>query len=148
MSFEEQINADYITAYKTKNNELVSVLRLLRTAIKNAAIAKKEPLNDEEIVRILKKEVKQRQESIPEYEKGGRNDLALKEQNEISLIQKYLPEEMDENTVREIVVNTIAKLGHTHPNQIGEAIGTIMAETKGNANGSLVAKIVREILSR
>lgn len=147
-SLEQQINTDYIEAYKSKNEEVTNTLRLLRSTIKNTSINKKSELTDEEIIKILKKEVKQRDETATEYEKGKRNDLAAKEKREAEILKKYLPEELSEDAIREIVINTIKELNVTDLNQRGKVIGAVIAKTHGMADGGVVSRLVQEILAQ
>lgn len=145
-SLEKKINTDYIEAYKSKNEEAVNTLRLLRSTLKNASIAKKDELSDEETIKVLRKESKLREESAAEYDKGERTDLAEKERREVTIIKKYLPEELSEAAVREMVVNTIKELNVTDPSQRGKVIGAVLAKSQGMADGGMVAKLVQEVL--
>ncbi|MFH1392075.1 MAG: GatB/YqeY domain-containing protein [bacterium] len=140
---KQKISQDFKNAFKAKKETEVSVLRLLNSAIKNAEVAKKrQELTDEEAIKIIKQQVKQRQDSISQFQKGKREDLAQKEQAELEILQKYLPEQMSESQIREIVKKTISA-GLT---DFGPVMGEIMAEIKDKADGNLVKKIVEEEL--
>lgn len=143
MSIQEVINQDYLTAYKAREEERVSLLRLLKSAIKNAAIAKKADLSDEEVIRIIKREIGQRQESAGEFERGGRAELAQKERAEIEILKRYLPGEMSQEEIEKIIDETIAALDTETKKQTGRVIGLVIAKAAGRADGAAVAKLVR-----
>ncbi|OGY45589.1 MAG: hypothetical protein A2731_03635 [Candidatus Buchananbacteria bacterium RIFCSPHIGHO2_01_FULL_39_8] len=148
MTVLEQIEKDFIQAFKAKNELAVLTLRQLKTALTNAEIAKKrEPLTEEEVIKTLKTEVKRRREAIELYKKGGRNELAQREEKEIEIISKYLPVELSEEAVKKTVQAVISKVGASGPQDIGKVMGAVMAELKGQADGSLVSKIVKEELT-
>jgi len=124
------------------------------TADKKATVDKKaaegkpnEPeLTDDEIITVINKEVKQRKDSIAEYEKGGRADLADKEKQELEILQKYLPEQLSEDQAREIVKKVIAD-AKAGPEDFGKIMSQVMAQVKGRADGNLVSKILKEELA-
>lgn len=134
---------------KNKDTEKVTLLRMLLSAFQNEAIAKRkqeEGLNEDEELQILKREVKKRKDSIEQYTSGGREDLAEKEKQELEFIQKYLPEEMNEEEVKKIVKEVITSIGEVAPSQFGQIMNQVMAKTKGQADGNVVSKIVREMV--
>ena len=134
---------------KNKDTEKVTLLRMLLSAFQNEAIAKRkqeEGLNEDEELQILKREVKKRKDSIEQYTSGGREDLAEKEKQELEFIQKYLPEEMSEEEVKKIVKEVITSIGEVAPSQFGQIMNQVMAKTKGQADGNVVSKIVREMV--
>ena len=123
------------------------LLRLLKAAFKNEMInLKKQDLTDDEALKILKREAKKREDSIDLYTKGNRPDLADKEKVELVMIRKYLPAELSEDQVREIVASVIAELGATAPSQFGLVMKAAMAKAGGTADGAVVSKIVKEML--
>jgi uncharacterized protein YqeY len=146
MTLLEQINSDFLVVYKAHDELKVSVLRLLKSALKNAEIAKKEPLNNDDIILVLKREAKQRRESIEAYNTGNQEEMAAKEESELKIISGYLPEELSKKEVEKIVESKISQLGATSPSQTGQVIGAVMAENKGKIDGSLVSQIVRDKL--
>ncbi|MEK7096426.1 MAG: GatB/YqeY domain-containing protein [Patescibacteria group bacterium] len=146
MSLILQIDSDYIEAYKNKDELTVSVLRLLKTALKNLSIEKKTELTNQDAITVITKEIKQRREASIEYEKGGRQDLAGKEKDEIVILSKYLPEQMGEDEIRTIVSETLSVKSYTKE-QTGRAIGEVMSKVKGRADGGLVARLVNEYLA-
>ncbi|MFA6594090.1 MAG: GatB/YqeY domain-containing protein [Candidatus Buchananbacteria bacterium] len=149
---DQQINEAFLTAYKAKNESLVSTLRLLKSAIANKKIEKlipkEEPLSDEDVLAVLKSEVKKRQDSIVSYKQGNREELAAKEQAEIDLIAKFLPEQLSEDQVRELVKKVIAEQGNPGPAGFGKIMGAVMAAAKGAADGTVVSRIVKEELGK
>lgn len=145
---KEQIDKDYIEAYKSHDEEKVSVLRMVKSAIQNARIAKKSELSDDEVVAVLKKEIKQRKESAEAYDKGNNSEAALKERTEAKTIEAYLPSQLSEEKTREIVVEVLTKNNITEKNQMGQAIGIIMKQYGSQIDGGEVSRIVSEELNK
>lgn len=146
----EKINNDIKQAMRDKDSEILSVLRMLVSAMNNEAIVlkkKDEGLNKEEELKILKREAKKRKDSIEQYKAGGREELAEKEKKELEILQKYLPEEMNEDEVRKIVEEVVAGMDEVLPSQFGQVMGQVMAKTKGQADGGVVSKVVKEVIS-
>jgi hypothetical protein len=110
-------------------------------------LAKKSILTDEEVIEVISFEVKKRKEAILEFEKGKREDLANKEKAEVEILQKYLPEQLAEEEIRKIVKEAIEKTGAKEIKDMGRVMAEIMPQIKGKADGSLVSKIVKELLS-
>jgi len=145
MSLYQTIQNNLKDALKNKDLEKVSVLRMLISSIRNEEIAqKKKPgaLGGEEIITIVSRHIKQRKDSIAQFEKGGRNDLADKEKSELQILQTYLPEQSDENEIRQVAQKNIKDLG----NNFGAVMGKTMSELKGKADGNLVRQIVEKEL--
>lgn len=147
MNLKERLEQDFIMSYKAKEEMKISVLRMVKSAIKNAEIAEKQPLSEEGITRVLKKEVKQRLDSISEYDKAGRQDLVDKEKNEAEIIKAYLPEELSDSEVNSIIIEAIAEIGAKEMKDIGKVIALVMQKSKGRADGSKVSAVVRSKLS-
>jgi hypothetical protein len=118
---------------------------MVKTALTNARIEKKDELSDDEVQKLLKTEIKKRKDSIRAYSEGGRNDLAEKEEQEIVIIQQYLPEELSEEAIRAGIEEVIATLDDT--TNFGKVMGAVMAKFEGRADGALVRKILEEKLS-
>lgn len=148
MSLKEQIENDSIRALKEKNETVLTVLRMLKSAIRNAEIAKQTEFNDGDIMSVIQSQIKQRQDSINLYEQGDRQELADKEKTEIEILQKYLPEQMTEAEIREIVNRALDETGAMEIKDMGKVMTKIMPQIKGRADGSLVSKIVKEELTR
>jgi len=147
MSLKEQIEKDFKQALKIKDEVVVSTLRMLQAAITNAEIAKmRKELTEEEIQKLIKSEIKKRKEAIEDYKKGGLGDLASKEEKEIKILEKYLPEQLGEEEIRKIVGKVIAEIGPTSPKDFGKVMGQVMKEAGGRADGAVVSRMVREML--
>jgi hypothetical protein len=146
MNLKERIEKDYIIAYKEKNELSVSVLRMIKSSIKNAEINLRAELSDAEIIKTLRKEIKQRKESAAEYEKLNHKDRADKEEAEIKIIEKYLPKQLSETETKNIVDDTIRELDAHDLSQTGKVIGYIMGKYGDQVDGGMVAKFVRESL--
>jgi len=145
MSLTQTIDQDLVAALKSKDELKTSVLRMIKSSMKNAAIdAKKQVLDDEEVLTILKRELKKRNEAIATYQQGNRPELAAKEEAEGQIIKGYLPEMMSEEQVAMIVDKVIAG----GADNIGAVMKAVMAETKGQADGAVVQKLVREKLQK
>jgi len=125
-----------------------SVLRMLISAIGYSEIQKGlgYEASEEDVMSAIEKQVKQRKDSIEQYEKAGRNDLADKEKKELELLEKYLPEQMGEEKIINLVKEAISQTGAATMADMGKVMGALMPKTKGKADGSLVSKIVREQL--
>lgn len=149
MTILEQIEVDLNQAQKQKEELVVLTLRQIKAAATNAEIAKKrEKLTQEEIIKVLKSEVKKRKEAIELYQKGGRNDLAKKEQKEIEIVNKYLPPELPEQDIRNKVREVIENIGALGPADLGKVMGPVMAALKGAADGKVVNQLVKEELEK
>lgn len=147
MDLIEKIDTDLNEAMKAKEASQVSILRLLKSALKNAEIEKKETLSDQDAIRVLEKQAKQRRDSIESYNAGGRADLAEKEAEELHVIESYLPEKLADTEIENIVDSTIKKLNVTDISGMGQVIKAVMAETQGQADGKTVSEMVKNKLS-
>lgn len=148
MTIIEQIDKDYLEAYKAHNELKVSVLRMIKTSLKNTEINKKANLTEEEVVEVLKKELKQRNEAAGVYRKNSQNEAAEKEEAEKIFIEPYLPTQLSEEETAKIVLQTISEMGDVDQSKIGLIIGKIMGEHKGRVEGALVSRLVRENLTK
>ncbi len=148
MSLKERLKEDMKAALKAKDKEKLSVIRMLQALIKNAEIDKRGELTDEEIISLLQKYAKQRRESIEMYEKGGRQDLVEKEKRELEIVESYLPKQMSEEEIRELVAEVIKEVGASSPKDLGKVMQAVMPKVKGRADGSLVNRVVRELLAQ
>lgn len=146
MSLLTTLNDDIKTAMKAKDKETLSVLRMLKTAIQNEQIKAGRDLNGEEELTVLSREMKQRRDSLAEFEKAGRDDLADKAKIEITIVEKYMPEQLSEEEIRQIVQAAIDQTGATSPKEFGKVMGAVMPKVKGKADGNQVNAIVKELL--
>lgn len=144
MSLKNQINESANQALTQRDELGLSVFRLLKSAIKNAEIAKGHELTEEETIAVLEKQAKQRRDSIEQFEKANRVDLAEKEKAELEIISKFLPEKMTEEDIRATVKEVV---GSNEGADFGRIMGMAMGKLKGQADGATVQKIVREELS-
>ncbi len=141
MEIKEKIEQEIITAMKKKDEDSLSLYRSLKAAIKNAEIEKREELSDENVLGVLEKQAKQRKDSIEQFEKGGRGDLADKEKVELIIIESFLPDKMTENEVREIVKKKILIMKDA---QFGQVMGACMNDLRGRVDGAVVQRVVKE----
>ena len=126
MSLKEQIVNDMKEAMKARDSQRVSALRMVNSALKNREIEKRpDPLTDDDTIGVLKKLSKQRKDSIEQYQKAGRDDLAEQEQKELIVLEKYLPEQMSEAQITEIVEATINELGASSMKDMGKVMGEL-----------------------
>ena len=142
-----QLQEELKIAMKSGERAKMIGLRNIIGKIKAAQIDKGESLTDEEELKILKTAAKQLKESIDQYQKGGRDDLAEKEAFELSLLEKYLPEQLSEEQIRETVKNIVKNTGAESIQDMGKVMGATMKELAGSADGKIVQKIVKEELS-
>ena len=143
----EKITKDLTEAMKNKDAFRLSVLRMLKSALKNEEINKKSPLTDDEVLAIIKKQVKTRKDSMNEYASYNRMDLADSLQKEIDILNAYLPEELSDEELEKVVAETITKLNADSVKQMGLVIKTISSEYGARCDMSKVSKIVKEKLS-
>lgn len=146
MNLLERITNDLKVALKNKQMEQLTLLRGLKSAIKNAEIEARAALDDAGVVKVLQKAAKQRRESIVAFEKGGRKDLVAKETAELKVIEQYLPEQMSDDALREVVKKVVADEGAAGADAFGVVMGKVMAQVKGKTDGKKVQNIVKEIL--
>lgn len=150
MSLFEQIDKDYVQAYKAKEAVRIGVLRLLKTAVKNRLVDLRRPggtLSDEEMLDVIIKEGKQRQDSIEQYTAAGRPDLAEKEAAELAIIQDYLPKALSPEELNQLIEATISEVGATTPRDMGKVISAIMATHKGRVDGKVLSEAVKARLT-
>ena len=143
----KKIDENLVDAMKKHADDVVSVLRMLKSAIKNFEIQKKGDATDDEILKVIQKEIKQRRDSIESYEKNNRPELAGKEKNEIEILAKYLPEQLSDEELTKIVKKAVEQTGATSLADIGKVMAIIMPQVAGKADGSMVSAKVREIFA-
>ncbi|MCX6088047.1 MAG: GatB/YqeY domain-containing protein [Caldiserica bacterium] len=145
----EKISKDYIQAMKARDSLRIGVLSYIKSVIKYREIENREKekkLTDDDVVDVISKEVRKREESIEMYKNGEREDLAHKEEEELKVLKEYLPAQMREEEIRKTVVQIIEKLGATGSKDFRKVMKEVMIEIKGKANGALIKKIVEESL--
>jgi len=143
---KDVIYEDLKKAMKARDEVRVRTLRMIVAAIKNKLVDKKD-LGDDDVIEILTKEAKLRKDSIEEYTKANRDDLAQSEKEELEIIKEYLPEKMGEDELRTIIIEAIEEQNVNSPSGLGLIMKTVMPKVKGRADGKQVNKMVRDILS-
>ena len=146
MSLKDQLKEDMKAAMKAREEGKIalSVIRMVNSAIKNTEINDKIELDDNSVLGILAKEMKTRQDSLTEFEKAGREDLISHVKEEMAVLQKYMPAQMTEDEIRDVVKKAIAECGDNV--NMGNVMKHVMPHTKGRADGKLVTTIVKELL--
>jgi uncharacterized protein YqeY len=149
MTLSERIDSDLKDAMRAKDATRLSVLRMVKAALKNAAIEKSgadAQLTDAEAVQVVRKQVKQRQDSIESFEKGGRAELAAREKEELSILQSYLPQAMEADELARVVRETIAEVGATSKAQMGAVMKALQTKVAGRADGKTLSAEVQKQL--
>lgn len=148
MSITKDIDTQIPEAMRAKDPVRLNALRGMKAAFMSEAIMlKKDTLPDEDALTVIKRLVKQRRDSIDQFRKGNREELAAAEEAELKVLEAFLPAQMSEVDVRKIAEATKAKLGVTDKSKLGQLIGAVIKETKGRADGGMVKKIVEELLA-
>lgn len=147
MSLAETFRKDMFEATRNHDINKVDILKLSLASIKNVEVEKGEPLEDSEIINVLRKEVKKIKDSIEQYEKMGREDLLQKEKSQLEVLNSYLPKLMTEEEVKEVVSKKIKELGVSDIKDMGKVIGAVMKELNGKTDGSVVKDAVQSLLS-
>ncbi len=149
MSLEDKISQDYVQAMKARDSFTSSVLSFLRAQIKNVKVDKRlEQFPDEDVISVIKKQAKQRQDSITQFKAGGRTDLAEKEEKELVILKKYLPPEMSTEQLKNIVEEVISASGATSIKDMGRVMKDVLGRVAGQADNQTVGALVKERLSR
>jgi uncharacterized protein len=144
MTLVEQVDKDLVAAMKAREELRLSVLRMMKTALKNKQVELSKPLGDEEAVAVLRTLLKQRRDSVEQFRKGGREDLASKEEAESKIIQDYLPAAASDEEVEAAVAAAIAETGAASAKELGKVMKAAMAKLAGkNADGKRVNEIAR-----
>lgn len=146
---KDKLQEDMKSAMIAHNEEKLSTLRMLKSALQYAEIAKgpDHQATDEEVLDVIAKEIKKHRESIDLYEKGGRPELVDKEKKELEILQSYLPEQMSEDEVKTLVDEAISSTGATSMQDMGKVMGALMPKVKGKADNSLVSNLVKQKLT-
>ncbi len=150
MTLQERIDSDLKDAMRAKEAARLGVLRMLKAAVKNAAIEKggaTATLDDAEATQVIRKQVKQRQDSIEQFEKGGRPELAAKEKEELTILNSYLPQAMSSEELAQAVRETITETGATSRAQMGAIMKALQTKLAGRADGKTLSQEVQRQLS-
>ncbi len=148
MSLTDDLRKDMFTFSKEGNTNASDILKMALASIKNAQIAQDSELTEQDIEKILRKEVKKIEDSIAQFTQMGRNDLVEKETSQLKIIRKYLPELMSEEDIKVIINNKIEELNISGMGDMGRLMGAVMKETSGKADGNTVKNLVTQILTK
>lgn len=147
---KQQLHDQLKEAMKAQDELQKSVVRMLLSAITYFEIQKGGAgysATDEDVISVIEKQVKQRKDSIEQFEKAGRQELADKEKEEMDILKKYLPEQLSEEEIKNLIQDAITQTGAKTPQDMGKVMGALVPQTKGKADGSLVSKLVKEVLT-
>ena len=141
---KQQIEQEIKKALKAGESLKLSTLRMLLAAIQNEEIAKQKQLTDEDILPVVQRQIKQHRESIEAFTKGNRIELAQKEKDELEILNKFLPQQMNEEEIKKTVAEVLAGLPESDKSNFGKVMGAIMAKIKGKTDGGLVGRLVKD----
>ncbi|MBM7559166.1 GatB/YqeY domain-containing protein [Marinitoga litoralis] len=144
MDLKAKLNEDLKKYMKEKNSKALNAIKILKTEIKKAEVEKQKELNDEEIMALIRKQIKMRQDSIQQYREANREDLVEEEEYELNILKEYLPPEMPDEEIEKIIKNIISELGESA--KFGQVMGKAMKELKGKVDGNKVNSIVKKML--
>lgn len=147
MDLVKELDKDIIEAMKSKDSITLTTLRGVKGAMKIQNIDHKKEINDELLIEVVSKEIKTRNESIKEFEKGNREDLISKTKNEIELLSKYLPEQLSEEEIIEIIEKVFAEVNPTGIKDMGKVMGAVTPLVKGKADMGVVSSLIRNKLN-
>ncbi|WP_273850841.1 GatB/YqeY domain-containing protein [Guptibacillus spartinae] len=147
MSLNDRLTADMKVAMKNKEKHKLSVIRMVKSSLQNESIKLGHELTEEEELTVLTREVKQRKDSLLEFEKAGRSDLVQNLDEELSILSVYLPKQLSEDEVEQIVQEVISETGASSKKDMGKVMGALMPRVKGKADGGLVNRLVQKNLS-
>ncbi|MEH7391722.1 MULTISPECIES: GatB/YqeY domain-containing protein [unclassified Bacillus (in: firmicutes)] len=147
MSLLERLNEDMKQAMRNKEKDKLTVIRMIKASLQNEAIKHGQDLSEDQELTVLSREVKQRKDSLHEFEKAGREDLVEKIHTELQYVELYMPKQLSEDEVSKIVQETVAEIGAKSKAEMGKVMAAIMPKVKGKADGALVNKLVQQHLS-
>lgn len=147
MNFTEQISEDIKQAMKSKDKVRLSVLRMVKSAVKNREIESGKPLNDDEVLGVFQKELKQRRDSLQAFESAGRTELVEDVKAEIDVLTSYLPKQLTEDEVKAIVEAVIREVGASGKADVGKVMSAVMPKVKGKADGRVIQSVVQSLLA-
>ncbi|ETY74147.1 GatB/YqeY domain-containing protein [Lactiplantibacillus fabifermentans] len=147
MSLVDTLNGDLKAAMKARDKQSLSVIRMLKSALMNEQINAGHDLTDEEAVSVVSRELKQRKESLSEFESANRQDLVDGVKAEIAIVEKYMPKQLSADEVEAIVKETIQQVGATNKGDFGKVMGAVMPKLKGQADGKLINQTVKSLLN-
>lgn len=146
MTLKQKLQEDLKTSMKNKDTLRKSVITLIRSSIKQVEVDKRIELNDDDVIDIISKQLKQRNDTLEQFLDAGREDLVEETRSEIEVLKEYLPQQLSEEELNEIVKQTISEVGATSMKDMGKIMSVIKPKTKGRADGKLINKLVKENL--
>lgn len=146
MSLKQKLQEDLKSSMKNKDTNKKSVITLIRASIKQYEVDNRVELGDEEIIDLIAKQLKQTRDSREEFAKAGRDDLVSKAEAEIEVLKEYLPQQLSEEELNEIVISTISEVGATSMKDMKKIMTSIMPKVKGRADGKLINELVKKNL--
>ncbi|NLU10542.1 MAG: GatB/YqeY domain-containing protein [Tepidanaerobacter acetatoxydans] len=146
MSIKDMLNSDMKAALKAGEKDRLSVIRMAKSAILYAEKEKLHELDDEEVIEVLFKEVKKRKNDINEYERLGKTKVVESLEREVAILSSYLPQQLTDEEVEEIVRQAIIEVGANSIKDMGKVMGTVMSKVKGRADGGLISNMVKKLL--
>jgi uncharacterized protein YqeY len=147
MSLKDTIRSDLNKALKQGDSVTISTIRLLLAEIRNAEIAQQKPADDGKVLDVIAKEVKRRRESAEAFRQGNRNDLAAREEAELAVLRRYLPQQMSREEVEALARQVIGAVGARGPGDKGKVMAQLMPQLKGRADGKEVSEVVSQLLA-
>ena len=148
MDLQSQLMADLKVAMRERDDARKGAIRMALAALKNARVDKNADLSEEEMLAVLAKEVRQRHDSLSEYEKAGREDLVAEERAALDILEVYMPQMLSEDEIADVAREVIGELGATSPKEMGQVMREMMSRVKGRADGRLVNQVVRQLLAK
>ena len=147
MSLKTELEADMKSAMRARDNETRDAIRYVLSAVKNAEIDKRADLTPDEEIKLIRSQVKQRQDSIEQFRSGGREDLAAKEESQVRILEKYLPQQMSDEELQEFVKQGVVETGAEGPKDMGRVMGALSSKADGRVDGRRLSAAVRDALS-
>lgn len=144
---KDRIQADLLEATRRQDVITRETLRMLRSAIRYAEVERGHQLDEAEIYEVIARQIRQRRESIAEFEKGGREDLAARERSELEVLERYLPAQLTREEIVKLARQVIEEVGASGPRDVGKVMGRLMPRVRGRADGRLVNAVVQELLA-
>ena len=148
MALKDELEADLKSAMKGKDQLRVSVIRMLKSAIKYREIELMKSLDDAGVQAVIGSEVKRRRDAVEQYRQGGREDLASKEEQEIAILQHYQPAQLSEAELARVVDGVLARVGAQGPKDMGKVMKELLPEVQGKAEGKVVSELVKQRLAQ
>lgn len=147
MSLKEKLQQDWKDALKAGDKFKANIISMARAAVLQIEKTDGEKLDDSKVIDVLSKEIKQRREALVEFEKGNRQDLVDKANDEIKILMSYLPQQLTEDEIKNIISDVVKEVGANSMKDMGKVMKSVTPKTKGRADGSLVSKLVKEFLN-